>query len=119
MNKLRAYEVFLPNVYCCTDYLGIDLGSIYERCDLWQIIYATTPSKAKYKFIQYYAYGNENYAVEADLEFTDPIRVRLLAKNVEDTGEHPESEGADWRKADLTDYGKKFLAGWEMAVEGL
>ena len=116
MNDLRAYEITIDNVRLVAEYLG-ELGTIYEYGDLYSIVYATTPGKAKHLFIKEW---NEGYE-KTNLEYTDPIKVRLLAKNVVDSGESSTDIKADWGRADLTVYGQKVLNRWKQEwaiVEG-
>lgn len=109
MNDLRAYEVSIDNItyYETVSDCGEYLGSMLEETDLWGIFYATTPSKAKHLFIK----QNNDYG----LEYTDPIKVRLLAKNViqtNDEANYTEEWQADWCKADLTLRGQKLITEW-------
>lgn len=117
MSDLRAYECLIENVdyyESVGDSFGEYLGSIHHSDDFWGIYYATTPSKAKHQFIKEH---NQDYHL--GLEYTDPIKVHLLAKNVvqtnNDTG-FDEEMSADWCKADLTPRGKEIVDEWLKAV---
>lgn len=109
MSDLRAYECLIENVYCTVENLG-ELGSVKDYIDLWDIVYATTPSKAKHIFIKQ---QNEGYE-KPGLGYTDPIKVRLLAKNVVKTDELSIVWlDADWCKAELTLRGQELVSEWQ------
>jgi len=114
MNDLRAYECMIEDVEyyeSVYDGYGGHLGSIHQSDDFYGIYYATSPSKAKHLFIKE---NNHNY--DLGLEYTSPIKVRLLAKNVVGIFEYTgfdEDIKADWENADLTARGREIVAEWE------
>lgn len=111
MTNLRAYELHIKDIEY-VEWSDNEIGTYYERADFWEIVYAETPSKAKHQFIKHW-----RKELRADIDYTSPIKVRLLAKNVIDAGESSEDfETADWLKATLTPYGQSIADRWAKDV---
>ena len=76
---INAYMVDAGEHRCVIESLG-ELGSIYGMERIISVVWAETRSKAKAAFIKFHA-SHASYT-QVDFEFTDPMKITLLAKNM-------------------------------------
>jgi hypothetical protein len=101
MNNIRAYEVKAAHIRCLLGY--VDGYGVWEYYDIGDIVYATTRAQAKHLFIKQQR--------DAQVDYTTPMKIRLLAKNVVQTEDvTPYGIDADWCKGELTPYGETVFA---------
>lgn len=77
---MNVYFVDAGEHRCAVEHLG-ELGNIYETEWVTSVVWAETRSKAKAAFIKYHA----SYAshTQVDFEFTDPMKISLVAKHID------------------------------------